>query len=163
MVREKPVPQKEFKEKIDSIKGLSEEQKKVFVRISEQTSFRQYAKKSSGMLDKICKTVKKQVKEWYNKKGQKIDKRGELPIKKKGSTKKEVDTKMKSELPKEKPIVITKGKKAVNPKVPKEIRKAVAKKKTKVYRKEYNQRPDVKEYNRKRKAVAALKKKQEKK
>lgn len=58
MAREKPVSRKSFKEKINSIKGLSEEQKKNFIRISERPGFRQYAEKSAAMLDKIYKTVK---------------------------------------------------------------------------------------------------------
>ena len=158
MDREKPVSRKSFKEKIESIKGLSEEQKKVFIRISEQTAFRQYAKKSAAMLDKICKTVKEQVKGWYDKKGQKIDRRGVLPLKKKGVTRKELKNIIEKDRPTETPIVITTGKKATRPKVPKEIRAKVTKAKTKERRKEYNQREAVKAYNRERKRLAYQKK-----
>jgi len=159
MAREKPVSRKSFNEKIKSMKGLSEEQRKVFIRISEQTAFRQYARKSAAMLDKICKTVKGQVMEWYDKRGVRVNDRGVLPLKKKGVTRKEVKNKIEKERPTEKPIVITTGRKATRPKVPKEIRAKVTKAKTKERRKEYNQREAVKAYNRERKRLAYQKKK----
>ena len=163
MIREHKTTKKEFKDTIANVKGLSDAQKKKFIEISEQVSFKQYAMKSNLMLNKIVKTVKKQVKEWYNKKGEKIDKRGELkePIKK-GTTKKELEDKIKKEAPKEKPIVITNTGKSQNLQAPKEVREKVTKKKTKEYRKVYNQKPEVKEANRIRKAKEYQMKKQEK-
>lgn len=94
MVREHPIAEKEFKETIQNVKGLSPTQKAKFIEISEQTGFRQYAKTSNLQLKKIVKTVKKQVKLWYKPNGEKRDlqdMRGELKEPpKKGTTKKEM-------------------------------------------------------------------------
>ena len=140
-------------------KGLSDEQKAVFLRISKQTSFRQYAKKSDEHLKKIITKVKKEVKEWYNKKGEREDKRGFERPKQKGTTKPQMKKKIKEEK-KENIPVKTKTKKANLPKVPKEVRQKIAKEKRAEYRKAYNKRQDVKEANRLRKAKARAKDKE---
>src|SRR5690606_20086145 len=51
---------------------------------------------SNLLLKKLTKTVKKQIKQYYNKKGMREDKRGQIPDKKvrKGVTKKEMKDKV---------------------------------------------------------------------
>jgi hypothetical protein len=145
-------------EYLEKQKGVSEAQKDILKRLFKGDDFRNYAKNSKSHLSKLVKTVKKQVKEYYNKKGDREDRRGvEHKPPKKGTTKKEMKKKMEIEKPKEKPIVITKGKKQNLPKAPKEVRVKITKEKRKEYRKVYNQRPEVKEANRIRKRQASKK------
>jgi hypothetical protein len=150
-----PPSEQDIKEYLDKQKGVSEAQKDKLKQLFRGDAFKKYAGQSKSHLAKLVKTVKKQVKEYYNKKGQRIDRRGvEHTPPKKGTNKKEVETKVKQEkIPKsakKKGVVIVK--KQNKPEVPKEIRAKISKEKRKEYRKVYNQRPEVKEANRIRKA-----------
>lgn len=94
--KEHPPTEKEINEYIKKQKGLSEKQKEVLKNASKQTWFRQYVKDSDLKLKTLTKTVKKQIKRFYNEKGTKIDRRGEILDKKikKGVTKKEMKDKV---------------------------------------------------------------------
>ncbi len=146
---------KEISDFIKAQRGLSDAQKAILIEKSQQTWFMQNVKQSKTHLRNLTKVVKKQIKQYYNKKGEREDKRGvEHVPPKKGTNKKEMEKKVKTEnIPKEvkkKGIVITK--KQNKPEVPKEIRAKITKEKRKEYRKAYNQRPNVKKANRIRKA-----------
>lgn len=129
------VKRREIDDYIDNQKGLNDKQRALLKEKSEQTWFSQYAKKSKENLVKLTRTVKKQIKQnkggyFSEQRKPEEDKRGHILPKRKGVTKKQV----KKEVSKQK---LTEAQKA---------------QKRKDYRKLYNQRPEVKEANRIRKA-----------
>lgn len=125
-------------------KGLSERQKNLLKEKSEQTWFRQYAKKSKEHLIKITKTVKKQIKEnkgnYYSEhRKPQEDRRGFIaPKQKKRITKKQMHTQIKKEklTRKEKQEVERITRRAPSGRVysPTEIREGVGSKRSMEYR-----------------------------
>lgn len=85
----------EIEKYVSNQKGLNDKQRAILKEKSEQTWFRQYAKKSKDQLIKITKTVKKQIKQnkggyFKDSRNPKDDNRGFIQPKKKGVNKKEV-------------------------------------------------------------------------
>lgn len=94
--KEHPPTEKEINDYIKNQKGITGKQKDILIEKSKETWFRQYVKDSNLHLKKLTKTVKKQIKQYYNKKGMREDKRGLISDKKirKGVTKKEMKDKV---------------------------------------------------------------------
>lgn len=85
----------EIEKYVSNQKGLNDKQRAILKEKSDQTWFRQYAKKSKDQLIKITKTVKKQIKQnkggyFKDSRNPQDDKRGFILPKKKGVDKKEV-------------------------------------------------------------------------
>lgn len=113
----------------------------IFKNIADTAWFRQYAKKGKRAIKNISKDVLKGIKE-----GKYTD--YSQPEQPSGFIKPEI--KQKKPKIKKQRVKKQKQEKIIRPVLPPEVKKQ----KRKEYRKLYNQRPEVKEYNRLRKAAA---------